>query len=381
MAEKAEVLQQAYNQGFTDAEGKMNNLQLDTIKNSFDALTLEIRAQGSSNSVRSYDGEGTQRFNEWTADMNRLRAQLSADDTRTRVLVLQTLSSGAAEFATRIIQENPNISWKELHKTLSDRFNEYSDQQYARQTLKRISQRKSESIQTYFERLLMAAKNAWLGEDLKDKYIQQQLAEIFTDGLKDDHVARKLIRTRPKTMDEALKTASEEVQNHKSFDLRRGGSKQHIEPMDVDVISVEKDTKFDAVLTNILGATQSLATVGEQIKNSLNMIQQTPQPQPTHNRSWENRRPPQYNSQQELRTLNQQQNLSRYVAQNPAPRNNQERYIASEFRPQNRAQPEMVPQVRITNRHDQNARPTIRCYRCGGLGHMSRACLNQPENY
>ena len=376
MAEQnAEALQQAYNQGYTDAESKSNNRQLDTIANSFDALKLEIRAQGSSNSVRSYDGEGTQRFHEWTADINRLRTQLSADDARTRVLVLQTLTSGAAEFATRIIQENPNITWTELHKKLSDRFNEYSDQQYARMTLKRMVQRKSESIQTYFERLLMAAKNAWLGEDIKDKHIQQEIANIFIDGVKDDTIARKLIRTRPKTMDEALKIASEEVQNHKSFDLRRGGSKRQIEPMEIDAITHKEENRFDEILTNIMGATQSLASIGEQVKNSVSMIQQAP----SQDRSFERRPPPQYNSQafpsNQAGRFNQQ-----YQRRNQAPTTNQERYIAAEFRPQNHAQPQ-VPAVRITNRQDQNARPSIRCYRCGALGHMSRSCHNQPKNY
>ena len=266
-----EALQQAYNQGFTDAEAKSNTRQLETIANSFDALKLEIRAQGSSASVRSYDGNGSQRFNEWTNDINRLRTQLSADDARTRVLVLQTLTSGAAEFATRLIQEDPNISWKDLHKKLSDRFNEYSDQQFARQTLKRIVQKKTETVQTYYERLLMAAKNAWMGEDLSDKFIQRSLAEIYTDGLQSDFVARKLIRSKPKTLDEALKLASEEVQNHKSFSLRRGAkaSANEHEPMEIGVISSgsneDQATNLEQMMTHMMATVQSLAEIGEKL--------------------------------------------------------------------------------------------------------------------
>ena len=158
------------------------------------------------------------------------------------------------------------------------------------------------------------------------------------------------------------------------------------------------------VMTNIFGATQSLAPIGAQVKISLRMIQVPYHYQPITNPSWTRRRPI-FNAQQRTshqfpaqhmfnqQHRNQPQNSARNFHSNQASRNNQERYIAAEFRPQNRLRPEMGPHnppARIHNRYDQNtyprmsfARPDVRCYRCRALGHMSRECLNsnQPKNY
>ena len=238
-----EVLKSAYNQGVADGERRIGFQNNQMISDAFKALQLELRAQGASNTIRTFGGEGSQRFNEWVNDINRLRVQLGAegqpaDDERTRILVLQSLSGPAADYVTRVVQESPSISWDDLHRKLSERYNDLADAQYARQTLRRIAQRKDEGVQNYFERLLAAAKNAYSGENIKDRFIQTTITETFVNGLQDDDVAKRLIRYQPKDMETALKYAVGEQQAKRAYNLRRGNVREGPEPMEVDQLMI-----------------------------------------------------------------------------------------------------------------------------------------------
>lgn len=235
MAQEQSALQQAYQQGFKNGQDEISIQQTRMMADQFEQLRLELRAQGASQNVRTFSGEGTHRFNNWLSDINRLRTQLSADDSRTRVLCLQTLTGPPVEFVTRLIQASPDISWTTLKKELSNRYNDMADLQFARQTLRRQTQKQGESVQNYFESLLTAAKNAYVGEDIDDRFIQAQLTEIFIDGLRDDHIARKLIRQRPEKLERALTLATEEQQAARAFQLRRGTpAADGPTPMEVD---------------------------------------------------------------------------------------------------------------------------------------------------
>ena len=73
-------------------------------------------------------------------------------------------------------------------------------------------------------------------KELQSPIVQQQLVELFTDGLANDQVARKLIRQNPNKLADALQTAAEEQQNAHTFELRRRNGPTH-EPMEVDMQS------------------------------------------------------------------------------------------------------------------------------------------------
>ena len=241
--DKDEALKSAYNQGVSDAERRLGFQHSQMISDAIKTIQLELRAQGASNTIRTFGGEGSQRFNEWVNDINRLRVQLGADglpadDARSRILVLQSLSGPAADYATRVVQESPAISWDSLHKKLRERYNDLAESQYSRLTLRRIVQRKDEGVQNYFERVFTAARNAYSEEDIKDRLIQTSLTEIFVDGLQDDDIARRLIRHKPKDMETALKLAVGEYQIKKTYKLRRGIVKEGPEPMEVDQLSI-----------------------------------------------------------------------------------------------------------------------------------------------
>ena len=231
---------EAYTKGYTTRrdEEVIKDLQLkDNMRKGMDAIKLELRMQGCSSKIRPFGGENSEKFQAWTQDMERSLAQLGNDSTRARTLALQTLVGPAADFATREIRSNPEISWDELRTKLDARYNDMADLAYARQKLRRMTQSRSESVQNYFERLMVHARHAYGDAQLRDRFVQQQLVEIFLDGMLDDHMVRRLIRSKPATLDRALELATSEQQAKKAFDLRRGHNPEEEEDMNVDAIT------------------------------------------------------------------------------------------------------------------------------------------------
>ena len=81
-------------------------------------------------------------------------------------------------------------------------------------------------------RLIVLCDDAYPADNITTDHIQKQLVETFTDGVKDNAIARKLIREKPITLEKALEIATKEQQTAGAFDLRKEET-----PMEVDAIS------------------------------------------------------------------------------------------------------------------------------------------------
>ena len=246
-------LQEAYNQGYSDhgALAQTATNQHQAVLDTMQKIQLELRAQGAAQNLQGFAGEGSDKFQLWLQDLERALTQLGGDDARARVLVLQTLSGPAAEFANREIKKNGNITWKKLREKLTARFSDMSDLAFAKQKLRRMVQDKAESVQNFYERLLTVAKSAYTEEKLQEEYIQLEMVEHFLDGLTDDGMVRRLIRLKPKTLDDALQKATDEQQVQKSFNLRRGHvTEQEHTPMEVDVVT-RRDDQLNSTLNKM----------------------------------------------------------------------------------------------------------------------------------
>ena len=247
-----EDVQKAYTNGYAKRQQE-DFVKDEELKNrvakGMQDIMLELRMQGCSNHVRAFGGESSEKFQSWLQDVERNLALVGHDDARARALVLQTLTGPAADFATREIKQNPEISWADLRNKLDARYNDMADLTFARQKLRRIAQAKGESVQNYHERLMVNAAHAYGEGQLNESFVQLQLVEIFVDGLADDHMVRRLIRLRPSTLAAALKQATSEQQATKAFDLRRG-LRPGEEPMEVNAVTSGQD--------NLRGEVQAL---------------------------------------------------------------------------------------------------------------------------
>ena len=248
----------SFHQGYRKRKQEETDFKEGVYRSAFQDLRMELRAQGAANNIRNFSGESSDKYVAWLKDMERVLTQLQGDDSRAHALALQTLNGPAADFVTRLLKENPHMTWASLKKSLGDRYSDMADLAYARQKLRRLVQAKNESVENFHERLLTAAETVYGPEKLRLEYIQDQLIEYFIDGLTEDAMAKRLIRLKPKSMEDALKHATAEQQAQKTFDLRRGhASETEHTPMEVDAITStpqysDEFAKISALLQEVL---------------------------------------------------------------------------------------------------------------------------------
>ena len=216
-----------------------------TIADSFRLIQMEMRAQTFIKQIREFDGEGGRRFMDWLRDVERIGTAIRADDEQYKAIVLQTLRGPAAEFTSRFVAENPNATWGLVRHTLIHQYSDTGDRHLARQKLRRMTQRTGETIQNFAQRIVAMAEDAFTRDELNNPFVQVTLIEVLTDGVQDDHTARKLIRERPNTFNDALQMACVEQQTARAFSIRRRAE----EPMDVNVAEL---TKTQTAATDLL---------------------------------------------------------------------------------------------------------------------------------
>ena len=250
--------QQAHQPAGAQAQGVA--IPLNVWSAHFDQLRMELRTKNVLDSIRKFDGEGQQKFTDWLRDMEKARVTTQGDDPQMKRLAALTLVGPASEFVLRTVREDPLITWADLKKALRERYSNLADEQFARQVLKRLRQGASEGLQNFAERIYIAAEEAFVGQDLTSAVIQQNLVEVFVDGLISGHIARKLIKTKPATLTDAVKVASGEDLATKAYNLRRGEV-----PMEVDVMGAGASTST-AMSTLINSVSQLTEQVGKLTK-------------------------------------------------------------------------------------------------------------------
>ena len=201
----------------------------DTIKN----LQLELRAQGASKQIRDFDGHNSRKFREWLREVERAGSVVEADDERYRAFCLMSLKGPASDFLARTLKQRPNIPWANLKTQLKEQFGDSGDGLLAKQKLLRTVQHRDESIQNFAERLFSLAEESYANDDLANAIVQSQLVEVFTAGLREDGIARKLLRERPRDLVTAVRLAIGEHQTARCFQLCRRAE----EPMEINSVS------------------------------------------------------------------------------------------------------------------------------------------------
>ena len=225
-------------------------------------IQLEFRTQGIKSNVRTFSGEGARMFADWIKDMKKASTLVNGDNDRLRSLALETLQGSAADFLSRKIKANPAITFNEIKKVMTDQYSDLADTQLALRQLRKMKQRPDENVQNYAERLIALCDDAFPEHDVNDNHIQKQLVETFTDGVRDNGIARKLIRSRPDKLDKAVEIATQEQQTARAFELRR----EEV-PMEIDAIVKVEQTmekrindltaKVDSALAMMVAAVQN----------------------------------------------------------------------------------------------------------------------------
>lgn len=219
-----------------------------------DRLGTMVQLMGTQNAhtaVERFTGD-PKKFSAWIKSMDKYILIVGGDKDSMKTFALQSSEGAVADFLLRYYQDNPDCRWKTVYEQLRARFGEIVDAQHALQLLRSTKQRTGETSPIFAERLLRAAEDAWPGQDLNTPLIEQQMVGIFTDGLTDNAVARKVMREGPEDFKGAVQIAMSEERMGRRFELRnRSGPKvrqfrqfrgpnrddegRQVEPMEVDI--------------------------------------------------------------------------------------------------------------------------------------------------
>ena len=198
----------------------------------FRSLQLELRAGHLGSKITDFSGDSSRRFNAWLRDIETMGLAVEATDSTMRSLAVQSVKGQAAEFIGRLFSESPNISWEELKARMTAQFSDEGDREIALQRLRKLKQNKGEAIQSFGERIRRTAIDAYPGQNLQNPIISEVLVNTLIEGVCNDRIAHKLIRSHPESFDSAMGIAIREQQTYRLFELRRKE-----EDMEVDAVA------------------------------------------------------------------------------------------------------------------------------------------------
>ena len=220
-------------------------------------LCMELRMSQVAPNVRSFGGEGHQKFVDWVRDMERCKMRFAGDNERMRNLAVATLTGPAADFLLQVIEHTPAATWDQIKAALKQRYSDLSDVLYVRRSMRSLTQSKTESVQNFGERIITAAREAYPGQNLNDPTIQGHLVEIFASGLSNAGIMKLILRKKPVDLDRAIVLAADEQQAIKSFEITRNYRRE--EDMEIGAVS-DKQQDMEKQLENL---TKQMLTLTE----------------------------------------------------------------------------------------------------------------------
>ena len=98
--------------------------------------------------------------------------------------------------------------------------------------LRQVTQKQGQSIQTYSERILSLAVEAYNNQG--GNAVERQLNDIFVDGLTNDQLKMNILRDQPGTLQGAVATCTNELNLRTRVHMSCHGSYSTHTPMEVD---------------------------------------------------------------------------------------------------------------------------------------------------
>ena len=342
---------------------------LHMLSHSIRRIEMELTANNLPSKVRQFTGESHKQFRQWLKDMDRVGDHVRHDLERMKRLTIDTLKGHAAEYFHRFLRERPNPTWEEIKEIMCGRYYDLADREYAKQQLKTVKQHSGEAIQHYADRLQELADQVYSSEELEHPLVHATLKDQFVAGVRDDSVARQLLKHRPQTLAHAVELAMQVSQTSKLFQLMRSNE----EPMDVSAVDKqttggpyelkgrsdkrclskeELNSKLDQALREINEVAKVTADyIGENEKRMRNYYSQTGGSQQFQGSN------PYYQNQTRSQTFNRS-------ASQTGPRNEQQSATYRMGAPVSRRDQPL--------RWASDGRPI--CRFCGITGHIQREC-------
>ena len=103
-----------------EAQVDPNFIPVEVISANFHSLMLKMRMQGFAQQISNFGGEGSRAFKNWLRDMAKVAVTLGNESDKMTALAIQTIQGAAAEYAFRILRQNPHLTWDEFKQKNDD---------------------------------------------------------------------------------------------------------------------------------------------------------------------------------------------------------------------------------------------------------------------
>ena len=175
--------------------------------------------------VKPIDGNPNS-FKDWLREIEKQSALHNFNDEKKIRLVRATTKGAVADFVERWTADVDGVNnrYDRLIYNLKTNFSNVTDSEHARALLRHVRQRQDEPVTVYSERLFALAKDAYADTNMDNAgskaIVEKQIVAYFIDGLIQDSIKIKLLRSNPATVTEALRIAVDEQNLRKHFALR-----------------------------------------------------------------------------------------------------------------------------------------------------------------
>ena len=192
--------------------------------------SIDIQNVGSM--VQTFTGKPKE-LNGWLKSIEKLVTLTHGklDDETCGKVAYRSCKGAVSDFLHQYIKDNPSATWDTIKTELKDRFGEHLDPQARVVKLRALRQKPEQGLQVFAEVLLSKSREIYDEDQLSHILIQRELVSIFCKGMKDGHIARKVIRKNPKSLAEAVNLSTKETECESR--LEAYGLRQE-EPMEVD---------------------------------------------------------------------------------------------------------------------------------------------------
>ncbi len=185
-------------------------------------------------------------FTGWMKAVEKAKLLLGGDATMGMRLALASTEGAASDYVFRYFNANrQNLVWNNFTQQLQARFGQPADEAAALAKLRRAKRKDGEPFQMYAERLHILAEEAWGLQHMNHALAQRTLIETFLAGVRNEKIARYLIRNPQPTLERAVNAAAEEMSVVARIDGYRTDYRDQEEPMEVNVIDGTRSRALD----------------------------------------------------------------------------------------------------------------------------------------
>ena len=183
-------------------------------------ISQELSSLGTLNRITPFNGSDLSKFRIWTRDVSKQCAILGLNEDAKKRVLFSTANGPVSLFLERFLRDNETATYKQILDELRKRFSNTANTHAAQQALRHLKQSPQENVQTFYEKVLDLAEQAFVDDAINDPGNQNQLLTLFIDGLADVRIRKCVIRKRPKTLNDALAHAIDEHQLLCEIDTR-----------------------------------------------------------------------------------------------------------------------------------------------------------------